>query len=656
MRSPRAADDLSAREAARIFRRALAYVRPLRFQFAVKLGLTMTALLSGILLPWPAKIILDHVIEGTPVGGSVTPYPFFIRPLMQPLAEASVIEVLLWTIAAQVVLLIAFGATGAALYENDNTEANLASGQDTATRTENEANQGFSLSGGLLGLFEFRWTIRLTQALNHHYRARLFERIQDLPLTAFDDERIGDGVYRLMYDTPSITVAAYRLLLTPIAGPFGLAVIMATVALIYPEHVVLVWGAGAFLVAGFLGTLPFTRELRRRARVSREAGSTTTATVEEGVANVLAVQSLGGRARERERFDRDSSRSFADYRALFRTLVYAFFTAAVPAVILVGVGLLYVIDQVVDGALSLGDFGLLMTYFFQAALLALDMGFLWVNLQGNAAGLQRVFELMDHPGEGRAAGLPRLPAFRGEIVVDHAAYKYPDGNIALDDVSMRARSGEIVALVGPTGAGKTTLAYLIPRFIVPQAGRVLIDGIDLAAVDLDSLRAQVAFVFQETVLFDTSVEENIRVGRPEATDIDIRRAARRAGADEFIQRLPDGYATRLGRGGCKLSVGQRQRLAIARAFVRDAPVLILDEPTSALDVETESHLVSSLRAASRNGVVILIAHRLSTVRSADRILFLDGGKVVEEGGHDELMARPGGAYRRFVELQVRGAA
>ena len=649
-------DDLSAREVVDIFRRALAYVRPFRRQFAVKLMLTMLALLSAILLPWPAKMLLDHVIEGTPIGEAVTPYPFFIRPLLEPLAGASPGEVLLWIIAAQILMLVLFGATGAATYENDSTDANMASGQDTATRTENEANQGFSLSGGLLGLYEFRWTMRLTQELNHHYRARLFGRIQALPLTAFDDERIGDGVYRLMYDTPSITVAVYRLLLTPIAAPLGVLTIMATVRLIYPDHSGLVWGAAALFFVAFFGTLPFTRELRRRARLSREAGSTATATVEEGVANVLAVQSLGGQGRERERFDRDSGGSFANYRALLRTLILAFFTAAVPAVIFIGIGLLYIIDQVVEGHLSLGDFALLFTYSVQVALLALDFGFLWINLQGNAAGLQRVFELMDHPGEGSAADLPPLPPMQRGIVIDEARFEYADGNVALDGVSMQAKLGEIVALVGPTGAGKTTLAYLIPRFIVPQRGRVLIDDVDIATVALDSLRSQVAFVFQETVMFDTSVEENIRVGRPDATDIDIRRAARRAGADEFIQRLSDGYATRLGRGGCKLSVGQRQRLAIARAFVRDAPILILDEPTSALDVETEGYLVSSLRAASKDGVVVLIAHRLSTVRSADRILFLDEGRVVEQGTHDELMGRAGGAYRRFVELQVRGAA
>ena len=230
------------------------------------------------------------------------------------------------------------------------------------------------------------------------------------------------------------------------------------------------------------------------------------------------------------------------------------------------------------------------------------------------------------------------------------------GTPALEQVSLEARIGEVVALVGPAGAGKTTLAWTIPRYVEPDSGRVLADGVDAATVTRESLRAQVAFVFQEVSLFDTSVAENIRLGKPDASDSEVERAARMARADDFIRELPDGYATRLGRSGGKLSVGQKQRLAIARALVRDAPVLILDEPTAALDPVTERALVASLHEASRDRIVIVIAHRLSSIRSADRIAFLDRGRIIEQGSHDELMARPGGAYRRFVDLQVRGAA
>jgi ABC-type multidrug transport system fused ATPase/permease subunit len=209
----------------------------------------------------------------------------------------------------------------------------------------------------------------------------------------------------------------------------------------------------------------------------------------------------------------------------------------------------------------------------------------------------------------------------------------------------------MIAFVGPAGAGKTTLAYLLPRFVAPGEGRVRIDGRDIASVGLNSLRDQIAFVFQETVLFDASVEENIRMGRPDASDSEVREAARAAGADEFIARLPQGYATPLGRAGGKLSVGQRQRLSLSRALVRDARILILDEPTSALDPETEARFVATLRALSQDRIIVVIAHRLSTIRSADEILFIDEGRIRERGTHTDLLRRPQGAYRNFVTLQ-----
>jgi ABC-type multidrug transport system fused ATPase/permease subunit len=210
--------------------------------------------------------------------------------------------------------------------------------------------------------------------------------------------------------------------------------------------------------------------------------------------------------------------------------------------------------------------------------------------------------------------------------------------------------------VGPAGAGKTTLASLLCGYLRPTSGRVRADGRDLGGFTRESVRERIAFVFQETQLFDDTVEANLRVGRPDASDAEIRRSAQLAGADEFIRRLPDGYRTRLGRAGGKLSVGQKQRLSIARALVRDADVLVLDEPTSALDAETERDLVSALRQASRDRLVVVIAHRLSTIRAADRIHFVDGGRIRESGSHEELMAREDGAYRRFVKIQTGATA
>jgi len=233
---------------------------------------------------------------------------------------------------------------------------------------------------------------------------------------------------------------------------------------------------------------------------------------------------------------------------------------------------------------------------------------------------------------------------------------YPDGRRALRNVDLEARVGEIVAFVGPTGAGKTSLAYMVPAFVQATEGTVKVDGVDLKDVAVESLRKQVSYVFQETQLFSDSILENIRYGNPAATEAQVERAARVAGAHDFIAALPDGYRTNLGTVTSKLSVGQKQRIAIARGLLREARILILDEPTSALDPETEAYLVDALHEAAKDRLVIIIAHRLSTIANADRIYFLEDGEVRESGSHEELMATPDGRYREYVSLQAGSQA
>jgi ABC-type multidrug transport system fused ATPase/permease subunit len=493
--------------------------------------------------------------------------------------------------------------------------------------------------------------MRLTQSLNHHYRTQLFDRVQTLPMTAFDDEKIGDALYRVMYDTPTITNACYRILLTPVTAPLHILMTVAILTAVFGDQPILIFSALSFLPLALLATLPLATAMRRDSGRSRKAGSTATATAEEGMSNILAVQSLGGEDRQRARYEKDSWSAFTRYRAVFRLGIYAFVLAAVPGVFIIGYAFLYAIDLVIAAEISTGDFGLLTTYFVHVLVSAQSLGGLWFTLQGSAAGLHRVFFLMDMPGESDDPANAELSQIRRGIEIESVHFAYPDGSSALRGVTLRAQIGQMIALVGPAGAGKTTLAYLIPRFVTPDRGTVRIDGTDIQHVNLESLRRQIAFVFQETVLFDATVEENIRMGLPGASDEAVREAARLAGAAEFIEALPQGYATPLGRAGGKLSVGQKQRLSLARALVRDARILIFDEPTSALDPESEMRFVATLHELSRDRLVIVIAHRLSTVRSADEILFVDAGEIIERGTHQSLVERPDGAYRRFVEMQ-----
>ena len=379
-----------------------------------------------------------------------------------------------------------------------------------------------------------------------------------------------------------------------------------------------------------------------------------------------AVQSHGAEDRQREEFAGASVDSFRRYRHVVAVGI-AIDVASSLAFLAVGVWtFLLVTEQIIKGALLPGDFLVILGLFGAVAGASITFGRLWVDFQNNAAGVRRVFFFIDLPGDHDDATATRSPRefasrilqhghqsaparpLREGIAFDNVGLVYPDGRQALAGISFEARMGQTVALVGPTGAGKTSLAYLVPGFLQPTSGRLLFDGVDTREFDPASIRDQVSYVFQEHLLFSETVLDNLRLGRPDATEAELHRAARMSGAHDFIAALPDGYGTVLGGGGGTLSVGQKQRLSIARGLVRGTPVLILDEPTAALDPDSESALVDALNGIKENRIVFLIAHRLSTVANADLVVFMDDGRVVEMGSPAELMAKPDGAFRRFA--------
>ena len=279
---------------------------------------------------------------------------------------------------------------------------------------------------------------------------------------------------------------------------------------------------------------------------------------------------------------------------------------------------------------------------------------LWAQAQDMAMGLDRVFDILDiEPDVENDPDAVPMPPFTREIRFSHVGFAYEPGRPVLRDVSFAVEPGTVTAIVGPTGSGKSSLMSLLSRLFDPDSGSVSIDGTDLSKLDVDSLRRNVSIALQENVLFGMSVRDNIRYVVPDASDEEVRRAAHVACVDEYIAGLPQGLDTVLSDRGGKLSTGQRQRLSIARAVLKDAPILILDEPTAALDAHTEHRLLGRLSAWGAGRAIFLITHRLSTIRLSDRILYLDRGEIVENGSHDELMQIEDGRYRKLLETEAR---
>ena len=623
---------------------------PHRRQIGVKLALTLLGLAIVLFLPWPLKVLIDHVVMGMPVGSSPTPYPPYVSWFVDLLHGLTPLEITLVIVAVSLLGMAVAGAFGGGV-ARDSAGGGLSQGLDTATQSENLANESSSRVGGLLGLFEYRYQLRITHRINHALRALVFGRLLAWPMIRFADASVGDAVYRTMYDTPAISKVCYDILVLPVANLFVIATVIWTTAHSFSAvpSVVAVACLAAPMV--LLSTFLMTGIARRRSLASRAAGAETTATVEEGVSSIVAVQSLGANQRQRDAFARDSAHSFRRFRAY---MVMVLLLLGIQGT--VGAGLVFYVffdicAAIVEGRMSAGDFGVVYAYFLQLVGNLSGLGAMWFNLQNNVAGMRRVFQVADSRIDADAQGDRRIEPLQA-LRVRNLGYRYPDGTTALRDVSLDGQVGEMVALAGATGAGKSTLAHLVAGFLQPSAGAVTFDGVDVRELEVGCLRSQVSFVFQEPFVFDDTVAANVRLGSPQASDGELEEALRTAGAWDFVSALPEGLATRLGRAGATLSVGQKQRLAIARGLIGQAPLLVLDEPTASLDPETENALVAALQASRRQRLLIVIAHRLSTIRAADRICFLADGQIVETGSHATLMANPQGAYRRFVELQA----
>jgi ATP-binding cassette subfamily B protein len=586
------------------------YVKLLRYAlphwpgWALIVGVTLLSNVVSLLQPWPMKILVDQVLGHEPAPAALARAVELLPGAGHPAG------LLVWVV---LVGLLVFAVN--------------------------------SVSDVVL---TFAW-IRVGQRTVYDLARAIFARLQRRSLLFHARSAVGDSMARVTTDSWCVSTLVDTIFMTPL---FSLLTLVTIVVILLRLDVRLTLLALAVAPLMILAPVFFRRPFRSIAYSRRAIESRIQAHVQQALTGIPVVQAFVQEDREHRRFSQ-AARSLI--RAHQRTTVlnglYGLATGVIATLGFAAV-LWVAAHRVLDGALTVGSLLVFVSYLglLQGRLTTFTT--LYATLQAARANVDRVLEVLEAEEEVRdVPGARGLGAVRGHVRVEEVTVGYEAGRPVLRAVSLEARPGEMVAIVGPTGAGKSTLVSLVPRFMDPWAGRVTVDGQDVREVQLRSLRSQVALVLQEPFLFPLTVAENIAYGRPGASRGEVEAAARAANAHGFIERLSAGYDTVVGERGGTLSGGERQRVAIARALLKDAPILILDEPTSALDAETEALLLEALERLMRGRTTLIIAHRLSTIRRADRIVVLAEGAVQEVGTHDELVGRQG-VYSRLCRAQA----
>jgi ATP-binding cassette subfamily B protein len=511
-----------------------------------------------------------------------------------------------------------------------------------------------TVGGGLLSTGKSLLSAWVSQRFLLSLRTSFFRHLQGMSLDFFERRQLGDVLSRLSGDIAAIESFLLGGLLSTVSYVLRLGVFTCALLILNWQLALM-----SFTVLPLFWVLSrrFSRLLKGASREKRRRSGSITAVAEQSLGNVMLVQACNRQDWETERFHREGLLKYAAEMA--STRVRAVFGPLIDLVELGG-GLIVLgmgTWQLSAGTLTLGGLLVFLTLLSRMYSPVRGLSSLTNSLYSASASAERIIEFLDQrPAVSDAPGAVSLGRAAGHVELDHVSFRYPGTDRAvLGDVSLRVAPGQTLALVGPSGAGKSTVAKLALRFYDPSVGQVRLDGQDLRGLRLDSIRDNIAMVHQENLVFDGTIRDNIAYGRPDAGEDDIVAAARAADAHRFVVELPEGYDTVIGQRGRRLSGGQRQRLAIARAMVRNAPVLLLDEPTTGLDADSGQRILAPLRRLMAGRTTIVISHNLLTVRDADVIVLLEQGHVVDTGTHDELLAR-NGTYARLFHLHVRQPA
>lgn len=505
-----------------------------------------------------------------------------------------------------------------------------------------------AILGAISSYFEKYLTTSVGQWVMHDLRRVLYSHIQRLSLSFHDRKRTGDLISRVTSDIDAVQSLISTVLLGMLVNVLTLVGMVMVMFYLNWQFtlIALVVAPGLFLVI-----YHFTHRIKEASRAVRRQEGEIVSVLQEVLSSIRVVKAFAREDYEQRRFEQESRQSVE--KALEARSIKAKLPPAVEIIVACGTCLVlwYGARLVLGGVLTPGDMLVFLLYLGKMYKPMRELSKMTDTISRASVGWERIREVLENEMQVRDRPRARkAPRFRGKIEFDHVNFSYDADQKVIRDLSLSIQPGRLAALVGPTGAGKTTLVGLLPRFYDLSSGEIRIDGTDVRQFKVKSLRQQISFVLQESLLFRATVAQNIAYGKPEATHAEIIRAAKLANADEFIDKMPKGYDTMIGERGLTLSGGQRQRLTIARAIIRDAPILILDEPSSGLDPASEKLVFDALGNLMEGKTSIVIAHRLATVRRADVIFVIDEGKVVESGTHEELLAC-GGLYSMLYELQ-----